>query len=77
MSKMIRVSDDTYGKISKRGKFGETANDVIGRLMSELEHCKQCLKQERRIKRKQRAKRKQSNKWNKVYNVTNETMFTM
>ena len=36
MTKTIRVSNDTYDKIAKHGKFGDTIDKAIQRLLSKL-----------------------------------------
>jgi predicted CopG family antitoxin len=35
--KMIRVDDDTHNRLKKHGKFGESFQDIINRLMDVVE----------------------------------------
>jgi len=35
--KMIRVDDDTHDRLKQHGKFGESFNDIIKRLMDIVE----------------------------------------
>lgn len=34
MTKTIRVTDDTHNKLCKLGKFGDTMNNIITKLLS-------------------------------------------
>jgi len=37
MTKTIRISDDTYSKLCKLGKFGDTMDTILQKLLSKLD----------------------------------------
>jgi hypothetical protein len=37
--KTIKVSDDNHRRLSKRGSWGETMDEIIGRVLDALEAC--------------------------------------
>jgi len=36
-TKIIRIKKETYNKLAKKGKFGETIDDIINRILDIIE----------------------------------------